>query len=118
MSRLVADMRRVRGVQDVHDLHVWSITSGMYALSCHVLIDDLPPSGSSPILQSLTIMLRDQYRIDHSTIQFECSAQGACCETDDLYCCIGGVKEQCCEHESTPLNIENKKLTLRHEGVR
>ncbi len=118
MSRLVDDMRRVHGVQDVHDLHVWSITSGMYALSCHVLIDDLPPSGSSPILQSLTIMLRDQYHIDHSTIQFECSAQGACCETGDLYCCIRGVKELCCEHESAPLTIENKKLTLRHEGVR
>ena len=50
LSKLVADMKSVEGVQDVHDLHVWSITSGMSALSCHTLIDDLPPSGSSPIL--------------------------------------------------------------------
>src|SRR5436305_8546983 len=39
MKALIEDMRRVKGVQDVHDLHVWSITSGMHALSCHIMID-------------------------------------------------------------------------------
>src|SRR5215470_11663832 len=43
IANLVEDMKHIEGVQDVHDLHVWSITSSMYALSCHVLIDDLPP---------------------------------------------------------------------------
>ncbi len=87
LSKLVTDMRRVKGVQGVHDLHVWSIASGMYALSCHVLIDDLPPSDSSPILQSLTTMLNEKYHIGHSTIQFECNDhQAACCEIHGLYC--------------------------------
>ena len=89
LPKLVADMQRVDGVKEVHDLHVWSITSGMSALSCHILIDDLPPSGSSPILQTLKNMLHEQYSIDHTTIQFECSAKGACCEENDLYCCMG-----------------------------
>lgn len=93
IPRLVADMKRVNGVKEVHDLHVWSITSGMSALSCHVLIDDLPPSGSSPILQMLKDLLHEQYHIDHTTIQFECSMQGACCEEKTLYCSMGGVKE-------------------------
>ncbi len=85
MTDLVDDIKQVRGVQSVHDLHVWSITGDMRALSCHVMIDDLPPSNSSPILQSLNTMLNEKYRIAHSTIQFECSGrQKACCE--GLYC--------------------------------
>src|SRR2546430_1413625 len=87
LTHLVDDMKQVEGVKDVHDLHVWCIASGMYALSCHTLINDLPPSGSSSILQSLTDMLSEKYHIGHATIQFECSDQrGACCETNGLYC--------------------------------
>jgi cobalt-zinc-cadmium efflux system protein len=98
MSRLVADMKHVKGVQDVHDLHVWSIASGMPSLSCHVLIDDLPPSGSSPILQSLNSLLSEQYHIDHSTIQFECNAhEGACCDTNGPYCCLDSANQKCIE---------------------
>jgi len=102
LSALVADMKGVEGVQDVHDLHVWSIDSCMYALSCHVLIDDLPPSGSSPILQSLTAMLNEKYHIGHATIQFECNnRQGACCEMEGLYCRLEAVKEKCNGHHPT-----------------
>ena len=35
MSGLVKDVKSVKGIEEVHDLHVWSITSNMYALSCH-----------------------------------------------------------------------------------
>lgn len=87
LSTLVRDMMRVRGVLDVHDLHVWCITSGMYALSCHAQIDDLPPSQSAPVLSSLERMLQDKYRIGHTTIQFESHAhKGYCCAEDGLYC--------------------------------
>ncbi|HLQ29908.1 MAG TPA: cation diffusion facilitator family transporter [Ktedonobacteraceae bacterium] len=95
MARLVDDMKEIKGVRDVHDLHVWTIASGMYALSCHTLIDDLPPSGSSPILQSLTSMLSEKYHIGHATIQFECNDhQGACCEVDGLYCRMEATMEK------------------------
>ena len=87
MPNLVRDMKSVNGVQDVHDLHVWSITSNMYALSCHALIEDLPPSDSSSILQSLNTMLSEKYHIGHATIQFECDPrQGKCCSVNGLYC--------------------------------
>jgi len=85
ISNLVDDMKRIEGVQDVHDLHVWSITSSMYALSCHVLIADLPPSGSSPILQSLTMMLSEKYHIGHTTMQFESDPHQGTCKYG-LYC--------------------------------
>jgi cobalt-zinc-cadmium efflux system protein len=95
LSNLVDDMKKVEGVKDVHDLHVWCIASGMYTLSCHTLINDLPPSGSSPILQSLTSMLSEKYHIGHATIQFECNDhRTACCEMDGLYCRMEIAKER------------------------
>ena len=112
LTHLVEDMQRIEGVQDVHDLHVWCIASGMYALSCHVLINDLPPSGSSPILQSLTTMLNETYHIGHATIQFECSDhREACCEIDGLYCRLESAKERQNghnhEHSVMPLSEHN-----------
>lgn len=87
MPGLVKDMKSVKGIQDVHDLHVWSITSNMYALSCHALIADLPPSDSSVILHSLNTMLSEKYHIGHVTIQFECDPhQETYCAVNGLYC--------------------------------
>jgi len=96
MQNLVKDMRSVEGVQDVHDLHVWSITSNMYALSCHALIENLPPSNSSSILHSLNTMLSEKYHIGHATIQFECEPhQETYCAVNGLYCHMEGVKQEC-----------------------
>ena len=64
-------MREVPGVVDVHDLHIWSLGSSSHALSCHVLIEDVPPSESDSILKSLNCVLADRFHIHHSTIQFE-----------------------------------------------
>ncbi len=87
MSDLVRDMLRIEGVQDVHDLHVWCITSNMYALSCHAMIDDVLQSKSSSILQSMNKMLSERYHIGHATIQFECNPhQEQYCSVDGLYC--------------------------------
>lgn len=87
IPNLVRDMKSIDGVKDVHDLHVWCITSNMCALSCHVLIENLPPSDSSSILQSLNAMLSEKYHIDHATIQFECDPhQGTFCSVNGLYC--------------------------------
>jgi cobalt-zinc-cadmium efflux system protein len=94
MSRLVADMLAVPGVLAVLDMHVWTISSGMRALSCHAVIADIPPSESAQILDALTAMLRERYGIVHTTIQFEStehdSHEGFCaCPPESesaLYC--------------------------------
>jgi len=87
MPDLVQDMKSVGGIEDVHDLHVWSIASNMYALSCHALIADVPPSDSSVILHSLNMMLSEKYHIGHVTIQFECDPhQETYCAVNGLYC--------------------------------
>jgi len=64
-------IRSIEGVKDVHDLHVWSIGSETHALSCHIAIDDIPPSASERILRDVKERLLAEFRIDHTTIQFE-----------------------------------------------
>ncbi len=57
------------GVLAVHDLHVWTITSGLDSLSAHVVVEDLsPPAG---LLAQLRTMLYDRFRIEHVTVQLE-----------------------------------------------
>jgi cobalt-zinc-cadmium efflux system protein len=68
---VTASMRTVAGVLDVHDLHIWSLGSSTHALSCHVLIDDVPPSASNAILRSVNGVLAERFHISHTTIQFE-----------------------------------------------
>jgi cobalt-zinc-cadmium efflux system protein len=64
-------IRGVDGVNDVHDLHVWSIGSETRALSCHISIADIPPSVSERILRDVKERLHVDFHIDHTTIQFE-----------------------------------------------
>ncbi len=72
------DLRRIEqaicgvaGVESVHDLHVWSIGSDTYSLSCHVGICDMPASESAEILAAIRTMLGERFQIHHTTIQFE-----------------------------------------------
>jgi cobalt-zinc-cadmium efflux system protein len=62
---------KVDGVNDVHDLHVWSIGSESHALSCHIAIADIPPSVSERILRDVKEVLHNGFQITHTTIQFE-----------------------------------------------
>jgi cobalt-zinc-cadmium efflux system protein len=71
LEAVTGGMRGVDGVIEVHDLHIWSLGSKVHALSCHVLIDDVPPSASEVILKRIKAVLCDRFDINHSTIQFE-----------------------------------------------
>jgi cobalt-zinc-cadmium efflux system protein len=64
-------IRSIEGVNDVHDLHCWSIGSETRALSCHIAIADIPPSVSERILRDVKDCLQLNFRINHTTIQFE-----------------------------------------------
>jgi cobalt-zinc-cadmium efflux system protein len=64
-------MGTVEGVLGVHHLHIWSLGSNTHALSCHVLIEDVPPSASETILRSLNTLLDRRFGIAHTTVQFE-----------------------------------------------
>jgi cobalt-zinc-cadmium efflux system protein len=62
---------RIAGVEDVHDLHVWSLGSQTHALATHVTIPDIPPSESALILEQIKTTLREKFDVHHTTIQFE-----------------------------------------------
>jgi len=71
LEKVESAIREIEGVNDVHDLHVWSIGSESHALSCHISIADIPPSVSERILRDVKECLLHDFRIDHTTIQFE-----------------------------------------------
>src|SRR6266404_2421927 len=92
LDRVEAMIREIDGVNDVHDLHVWSIGSETSALSCHISIADIPPSVSERILKDVKECLHQDFRIDHTTIQFE----HAVCEV--AHGCVIPVSETEAEH--------------------
>jgi len=71
LQSVAGAIRQVEGVEEVHDLHIWSLGSRTHALSCHVLIADVPPSESEGILRRLNAVLCDRFHIAHTTVQFE-----------------------------------------------
>jgi cobalt-zinc-cadmium efflux system protein len=71
LEKIVTAICSVEGVNDVHDLHVWSIGSETHALSCHIAIADIPLSESNIILRDVKHRLSHDFRIEHTTIQFE-----------------------------------------------
>jgi cobalt-zinc-cadmium efflux system protein len=71
LSEVARELRTLDGVIDVHDLHIWSLGSEAHALSCHVLIEDMPPSASDSILRCVNQVLADRFEIHHTTVQFE-----------------------------------------------
>ena len=61
----------ITGVQEVHDIHIWTIGTDLRALSCHVRIPDMHMDESEKILKSILERLASDFHITHTTIQFE-----------------------------------------------
>ena len=82
MLAMVADIKQVRGVLGVHDLHVWSLAQNLRTMSAHILTDDLPISEGTDIQRQINEVVFHRYNIAHATLQLECVD----CEPDSLYC--------------------------------
>ncbi len=78
-------IRQTEAVEDVHDLHVWTITSGMEALSVHIVHHDKTPQAE--LLQKVREKLHDRFGIDHLTIQLETLES----EQIDAHPCFSGA---------------------------
>lgn len=77
MGEIRQAMRAVEGVRDVHDLHIWSLTSQSHALASHVCVAEMPLAECEAVLDRLNHQLRDHFGIAHTTIQLEVKG----CET-------------------------------------
>ncbi|RLL69732.1 cation diffusion facilitator family transporter [Streptomyces sp. Z26] len=73
MEELRRDILSVHGVEDLHDLHVWTITSGMPVLSAHVVVDQdtLDGVGHERVLHELQYRLDSRFDVEHCTFQLE-----------------------------------------------
>lgn len=69
MSEVRAHILQANGVRDVHDLHAWTITSGLNVLSAHVIVDE--SAKNADVLDALCRCLSTQFDIEHSTFQIE-----------------------------------------------
>jgi cobalt-zinc-cadmium efflux system protein len=76
VEKMLSELRKIEGVKDIHHLHLWTITSGIYAMSAHVLIKDLLVSRSAQILRQIETLLTSKYNMEHTTIQFESESCG------------------------------------------
>jgi cobalt-zinc-cadmium efflux system protein len=74
MEKVTAAVKSIAGVKDLHDVHIWTITSGIYALSAHVSIDDQMVSQSCDILTKINGVLAESFNITHTTLQLECDS--------------------------------------------
>lgn len=69
LEELRTAMEDVGGVVKIHDLHVWVVTSGVFTLSAHAVIRRV--DDSHEVLNGMESMLKESFRIEHTTIQLE-----------------------------------------------
>ena len=69
IASILKDLGGIRGVLSVHDLHVWSIASGMTAMSCHIVMKT--DENAHLVLAESSHLMREKYKIRHTTIQIE-----------------------------------------------
>lgn len=88
VNALVAAMREVTPVVDVHDLHIWTVGDGIHFLSCHVVLPDACTLvQSAAVVVALNARLHDQFQIGHATIQTEIAGCVDCgADASALYC--------------------------------
>jgi len=71
LAEVEAALATVDRVEGVHDLHVWSLTSGVNALSCHVEVKFEALTGTDALLDRIRSVLQERFDISHTTIQIE-----------------------------------------------
>ncbi|MGH8873192.1 MAG: cation diffusion facilitator family transporter [Acidimicrobiia bacterium] len=78
LAQLRVRLAGIEGVSDVHDLHVWTLTSDMDVASVHLITPT--QADTHAVIDQATMLLRDEYRISHATLQVEPEAHQGCVE--------------------------------------
>ena len=79
---VTASLASIDGVFGVHHLHIWALAPSRPALSCHLMVGDVAVRTTGKLLDEINEMLARNYRIAHTTVQFEF----ANCDVNDPYC--------------------------------
>jgi cobalt-zinc-cadmium efflux system protein len=84
MSAVEQGIRGTPGVVSCHDLHVWTVASGLVACSCHIVVGEQSVRSGQQVLRAVSGLLRDRFGISHTTIQVEVEG----CDPDGLFCTL------------------------------
>jgi cobalt-zinc-cadmium efflux system protein len=82
MPALIAAIKGVGGVLDVHDLHVWMVGPGVVACSCHILVAEQSVREGQQVLRAVVHDIEHRFHITHTTVQVEVEG----CDANDMYC--------------------------------
>ena len=82
MPAVIAAIKGVPGVKDVHDLHVWTVGAGVVACSCHIVVAEQSIREGQQVLRAVVDDVEHQFGITHTTVQVEVEG----CEPNDMYC--------------------------------
>jgi cobalt-zinc-cadmium efflux system protein len=82
MAAVIAAVKGVTGVLDVHDLHVWTVGPGIVACSCHIVVAEQSIREGQQVLRAVVSTMERRFRITHTTVQVEVEG----CEPNDMYC--------------------------------
>jgi len=66
-------MKEVPEIKDLHDIHIWEITSNMYNMTAHVILDNMELHEAMPILARVKDVVRKEFNIGHASLQLECT---------------------------------------------
>jgi cobalt-zinc-cadmium efflux system protein len=90
MAQVEETIAGVHGVLAVHDLHVWTVGSGMVCCSCHVMVNEQSVRSGENVLRAVTEELGHHFGIAHTTIQVEVEG----CDPNDMYCVQRAAKRE------------------------
>lgn len=72
IDEVIASLKQIPGIDDAHDIHIWTITSGMYAMSGHIDTRDMMISETTKLSKEINHILSEKFKIGHVVIQFGC----------------------------------------------
>ena len=83
-EEVAEEIKKVKGIVGIHDLHIWTLTSGINAISAHLLIRDEMTDEAAKILDEVKRHLANKYDIKHCTFQTECEScpEGIICKME------------------------------------
>lgn len=71
IDELVRAVTSIEGVEEIHDIHIWSVCSNVHAISAHILVREMYVCDTAPLIEALNSMLTEKFNITQTTFQFE-----------------------------------------------
>jgi|WetSurMetagenome_2_1015567.scaffolds.fasta_scaffold88346_1 cobalt-zinc-cadmium efflux system protein len=87
---MINTLKQIPGVKDVHDIHVWSISPELRAMNGHIMIEDISTSAAAEIRSQIERVVKEQYHVEHTTLQMECQK----CDSNALFCNLNECKPE------------------------